>query len=117
MSDEARIQRLLEEILDSDCTPEHVCRECPELLGEVHERWEQLRGVEAEVEALFPMSRSGLRAHDNRTVQPATDPPQIPGYEVQSLWGRGGMGVVYKARHLKLNREVAVKMMLVGAYA
>ena len=41
MSDEARVQQLVDELLNSDRTLEEVCANCPELLTEVRERWEQ----------------------------------------------------------------------------
>ncbi len=52
-----------------------------------------------------------------RQTEPGTRPLQIAGYDVVSELGRGGMGVVYRARHRNLKRDVALKMILSGRLA
>src|SRR6516162_3035793 len=43
--------------------------------------------------------------------EPSTPPPSSPGYELLDEIGQGGMGVVYRARDVALDRDVAVKLL------
>ena len=116
MADNPRLRQLLDELLDSHATPEEVCGDCPELLPEVRAGWREVCRVQAELDALFPA------LPEPGAGPPAPPPaglalPRVPGYEVESVLGRGGMSVVFRARHLRLNRPVALKMLLAGVLA
>jgi serine/threonine protein kinase/tetratricopeptide (TPR) repeat protein len=117
---ETRIRLLLEEILETDMRPEQVSGGDLELERVLHKRLNRVHEVSAQMEAMFPTNTE--RGNPTRrllidSLRNDERVPEIAGYEVYDVIGAGGMGVVYRARHLKLNRLVAIKMLLLGAYA
>ena len=117
MARDPRIQQLLEELLDTGATPEEVCCACPELLPAVREGQRRVAAVQAQVGLLFPPSDASPGSDSAQPGQFTSELPEIPGYEVEMVLGHGGMGVVYRTRHLRLNRAVALKMLLAGPFA
>jgi hypothetical protein len=97
-------------------TAEELCPDDEHLQGLLRERLARRQRLHAALDLPTAMPDQSSDPQPERAARPVSL-PVIDGYEVGELLGRGGMGLVFRARHKPLRRPVALKIVVSGAHA
>jgi hypothetical protein len=126
---EVRIGELINEFFDRRERGEAVSEE--EFLAQYPEHADELRqhlgglhllgalGSSADGNTVSRVAKPKFRGSsaENVLAESSQPLPNIPGYQIQKLIGRGGMGLVYKSLQVSTKRVVALKVLLEGPFA
>lgn len=121
MNHEEQLAAVLEDLLADSAEPDWaaVAAEHPELAGELRELYAtamiaegfgSFDGGSAPTQVCLPDFVSG--ASPRFSSAPRMEGERFGDYQLLEEIGRGGMGVVYRARQISLDRIVAIKMIL-----
>jgi len=119
MSNDGRIDELLDRWEDArergqPIGVEELCADCPELATEVGRRI----AVQETMSRMLDLEDTALSRGPTTIEQLRRNLfEKLPQFEFVAELGSGGMGVVFKARQVKLNRMVALKVLRAGTLA
>ena len=98
---------------------ESVIAQHPDFEAELREFESDRRQFGEDADQLWPMTSTldAAKLADDAKYSPGPLESSFGDYELLAEIARGGMGVVYRARQVSLNRTVALKMILAGQLA